>query len=41
MDKFNQKSIILEVLKMYLEYGLDRITNNCLYLCSNTDFNDE
>ena len=41
MDEFNEKSIILEVLKMSIEYGLDRITNNCLYLCSNIDFNDE
>ena len=41
MDKFNEKSVILEVLKMSIEYGLDRITNNCLYLCSNIDFNDE
>ena len=23
------------------EYGLDRICNNCLYLCSNIDFNLE
>jgi hypothetical protein len=26
---------------MSIEYGLDRITNNCLYLCSNIDFNDD
>ncbi len=41
MDKFNQKSIILEVLSMSYEYGLDRICNNCLYLYSKYDFNDE
>ncbi len=41
LDKFNEKSDILFVLKMSYEYGLDRICNNCLYLCSNIDFNDK